>query len=144
MPYKNLEISNAGTQQQATTKQSHYYKGFSSVGTTSYGTRLYDFSLIQQDIINHFNTRKGERVMNPDFGCIIWDLLMEPLTDRIKDQLSDDITKICNNDPRVYPTKIDLTEYDSGYILEVTLVLRGTDQSATLRLDFNQGIGLQQ
>lgn len=144
MPYKNIELNNAGSVEQSTTKQSHFYKGFSSVGDTSFGTRLYDFALIQQDIINHFNTRKGERVMNPNFGCIIWDLLMEPLTDSIRDQLTNDITAICNNDPRVTPTQIDLTEFETGYLLELTLVLKGTDQSATMRLTFDQNIGLQQ
>jgi phage baseplate assembly protein W len=143
MPYKNLELTNAGTVAQSTTKQSHFYKGFSSVGDTSFGTRLYDFELVQQDIINNFNTRKGERVMNPEFGCVIWDLLMEPLTDSVSAQLTEDITAICNSDPRVAPTKIQLTEYDSGYLLELTLVLKGTDQSATLKLTFDQNIGLQ-
>jgi phage baseplate assembly protein W len=144
MAYKNIEINSADTVNQATTKQSHFYKGFSSVGDTSFGTRLYDFALVQQDIINHFNTRKGERVMNPNFGCIIWDLLMEPLTNSVRDELTADISQICNNDPRVVPTQIDLTEFETGYLLELTLVLKGTDQSAQLKLTFDQKLGLQQ
>jgi len=144
MPYKNIEITNASTVNQSTTKQSQFYKGFSSVGDTSFGTRLYDFQLVQQDIINNFNTRKGERVMNPEFGCIIWDLLMEPLTDNIRQQLTDDISAICSKDPRVTPTQINLIELEAGYILELTLSLVGTDQTANIKLTFDQSIGLQQ
>ena len=144
MPYKSKEINNARSVNQATTQQSHFYKGFSSVGDTSFGTRLYDFELVKQDIINNFNTRKGERLMDPEFGCVIWDLLMEPLTDSVREQLTADITAICNKDPRVYPTQIKLTELDSGFLLELTLVLRQTDQSSSLRLTFDQSIGLQQ
>ena len=144
MPYKSKEITNARSVNQSTTQQSHFYKGFSSVGDTSFGTRLYDFELVKQDIINNFNTRKGERLMDPEFGCVIWDLLMEPLTDGVREQLTSDITAICNKDPRVYPTQIKLTELDSGFLLELTLVLKQTDQSSSLRLTFDQSIGLQQ
>jgi phage baseplate assembly protein W len=80
--------------------------------------------------------------MNPNFGSIIWDLLMEPLTDQTRDALNQDIVEICNSDPRVVPTQLDLTEYENGYVLDVTLVLKGTDQSANMRLTFDQSIGL--
>jgi phage baseplate assembly protein W len=143
MPYKNIEIGNSNTAlAQAATQQSQFYKGFSSQDNTNFGSRLYDFALIQQDIINHFNTRKGERLMNPTFGTIIWDLLMEPLTDDVRTALQDDVTAICNFDPRVTPLQINLVEYEQGYILELTLLLKGTDQSASLRLQFDQEVGL--
>lgn len=142
MAYKTIQISGPSTAYQQAQKQSHFYKGFSSVNEASTGTQLYDFALIKQDILNHFNTRKGERVMNPEFGSIIWDLLMEPLTDQVRDALTQDITRICNFDPRVTPTQIDLTEYPNGYMLELTLLLNGTDQSTNLKLSFNQATGL--
>jgi phage baseplate assembly protein W len=142
MPYKNFEIAGASAAEQSIEKRSQFYKGFSSVNTTKSGSRLYDFELIKQDIINHFNTKRGERVMNPNFGSIIWDLLMEPLTDDVRNALSKDITTICNSDPRVTPTQIKLTEYDKGYVLELTLLLNGTDQSTNLQLTFDQQIGL--
>lgn len=142
MPYKNIEINNAGSVYNQPGKTSHFYKGFSSVNSENSGARLYDFDLVKQDIINQFNTKKGERVMNPEFGSIIWDLLMEPLTEETREALNQDITTICNSDPRVTPTQISLTEYESGYILEVTLVLNGTDQSSNMRLTFDQSIGL--
>lgn len=142
MAYKTIEINNATAVYQQATKTNHFYKGFSSVDDANTGSRLYDLDLIKQDIINHFNTKKGSRVMNPTFGSAIWDLLMEPLTEIVREQLTDDITKICTSDPRVTPTQLDLTEYDNGYILEITLLLNGTDQSSTLKLSFDQSIGL--
>ena len=142
MPYKNIEINSPESVYNQPEKSSHFYTGFSSVDPTNAGSRLYDFSLVKQDILNHFNTRKGERVMNPNFGSIIWDLLMEPLTDQTRDALNQDIVEICNSDPRVVPTQLDLTEYENGYVLDVTLVLKGTDQSANMRLTFDQSIGL--
>ena len=142
MAYKTIELNNSTAVYQQATKINHFYKGFSSVDDSNTGSRLYDLDLIKQDIINHFNTKKGSRVMNPAFGSAIWDLLMEPLTEKVRDQLTDDITKICTSDPRVTPTQLDLTEYDNGYILEITLLLNGTDQSSTMKLSFDQSIGL--
>jgi phage baseplate assembly protein W len=142
MPYKTIEINNKQSVYQKPVKKSQFYKGFSSLDSTTSNNRLYDLELVKQDIINHFKTKKGERVMNPNFGCIIWDLLMEPLTDEAKNDLEADITRIANSDPRVSPTQINLIEYPNGYLLELTLELIGTDQSDTLKLTFDQEIGL--
>lgn len=142
MAYKNIEITGTSSPVAQASMKTQVYKGFSSVDPKNFNTRLYDFELIKQDIINHFKTKKGERLMNPGFGSIIWDLLMEPLTDQVRDALSEDITKICNFDPRVIPTQIDLKEFPNGYILELTLLLKGTDQSINLSLTFDQQIGL--
>jgi len=142
MPYKNIEINNSSSINQSTTKNSQFYKGFSSVDNNSSATELFDFALVKQDIINHFQTRKGERVMNPEFGSSIWDLIMDPLTPNTREQFIADITRICTSDPRVTPIQMDLTEYEAGYFLELTLLLKNTDQSATMNLQFDQQIGL--
>lgn len=142
MPYKNLEINVSNYNSQHTNRLSQFYRGFSTVDPANYGSKLYDFDLIKQDILNHFNTRKGSRVMNPTFGTIIWDLLMEPLTEDIKNLLQRDIETICNFDPRTYPLQIDINEYEQGYLVEITLALKNTDQSSVLKLMFDQKLGL--
>ena len=142
MAYKSLVITNANTVPQQPVKTSQFYIGFSSQDPANTTARLYDLDLIKQDILNQFNTRKGERVMNPQFGSIIWDVLMEPMTDQIKQALNTDITKICNSDPRAIPTQINLTEFQQGYLIEITLQLAGTDQSSNMILTFDQNAGL--
>jgi phage baseplate assembly protein W len=142
MPYKTLEITNAAAVYQQAPKTSQFYKGFSSTDITNVNNKLYDLDIIRQDLINQFKIRKGERLMNPTFGSIIWDVLMEPMTDEIYDLLSQDITAICNSDPRVVPTQINLNELEGGYLIEVTIQLVGTDQSTSLKLFFNQEVGL--
>ena len=56
------------------------YKGFSTLNSGAEHYSLYDFELIKQDLLNHFYIRQGERLMNPEFGTVIWDLLFEPMT----------------------------------------------------------------
>ena len=142
MPYKSLEISNASSVSVPPTKQVQFYKGYSSLDRANPTFKLFDLDLVKQNIINTFNTRKGERVMNPQFGSIVWDILMEPMTPAVREALNDDVKSICNSDPRVTPTSIKITEYPSGYIVEVTLQLVGTDQSTFMALTFDQIIGL--
>jgi phage baseplate assembly protein W len=143
MPYKNLEINVSSYNNNHTDALSQYYRGFSTVDPLNRGNKLYDFDIIKQDILNHFNTRKGQRVMNPTFGTIIWDVLMEPLTEQIRELLTQDVTAICNFDPRVYPTQIEINEYEQGYLIELTLVMKNTNQSTNMRLAFDQNIGLR-
>lgn len=143
MPYKNLEISVSNYNPQHTAKQSQFYRGFSTVDPTNYGAKLYDFDLIKQDILNHFNTRKGSRVMNPSFGTIIWDLIMEPMTEQVRELLQQDIETICSFDPRVYPIQIDINEYEQGYLVEITLALKNTNEATSMKLVFDQKLGLR-
>jgi len=141
MAYKSKVITTTESVYQQAAKLNHFYKGFSTVNSNN-SNNLYDLELIKQDIINNFNTKKGERVMNPEFGSIIWDLLMEPLTDGTTALLREDINKICTSDPRVTPTQMDITEFSQGYLLEITLATVDTDQSINMKLTFNQQTGL--
>lgn len=141
MPYKNITINTTQYSERHNSSLNQVYKGFSTVDSTR-ENKLYDFDLIKQDILNHFNTRRGERVMNPAFGSIIWDVLMEPLTEEIARLIEEDVTSICNFDPRVYPQQIDINEYEQGYLIEITLTMRGTDQSSKMRMAFDQRAGL--
>lgn len=143
MPYKNLEINLPNYNTTLNVGRKHVYKGFSTVDPDNNSSKLYDFDLIKQNILNHFNTKKGERVMNAEFGTIIWDLIFEPLTEQVKELLSTDINTICSYDPRVAPIQININEYDQGYLVEITLLMKSTNESSTLRLAFDQNIGLR-
>jgi hypothetical protein len=142
MPYKTLEITSAAAIYNQSPKISQFYKGFSSTDISNFNNKLYDLDIIRQDLINQFKTRKGERLMNPTFGTIIWDILMEPMTDAVYDLLSQDINTICNSDPRISPTQIDINEFEGGYLIDITVQLVGTDKSTSLKLNFNQESGL--
>ena len=60
----------------ATGATTYAYKGFSSANSVD-NFKLYDIDLVKQDIINHFYIRKGEKLENPNFGTIIWDMIFE-------------------------------------------------------------------
>ena len=99
---------------------------------------LYDLALIKQDIINHFHIRQGEKLENPIFGTIIWDVLFEPLTEDIKQLILDDVTTIINYDPRVQVDNVVVSEYESGIQIECELTYLPYNISESLRYRFDQ------
>jgi phage baseplate assembly protein W len=121
---------------------SKMYKGFSSINSSTENYNLYDFELIKQDILNHFNTRQGERLMNPTFGCVIWDLLFEPLTEDIKGLILDNVNTIVNYDPRVKAESVIVTSYGQGIQIQCTLKFVPYNIQQSLQLNFDQANGL--
>jgi len=124
-------------------KGSSTFKGFSSrAENTNY--KLYDFALIRQDLINRLSIRKGERIENPEFGTIIYDVLFEPLTDDIKQAVADDITANLNADPRLQTEEIIVSEFEHGIAVQASIrfvpynvvekLTFSFDEDSTLRL----------
>lgn len=116
------------------------YKGYNTVDNLSPKTRLEDVELIKRDLINHFYIRKGEKLMRPDFGTIIWDSLFEPFTDSLRELLIDDVTRIVNYDPRIIAESILVDEYEHGILIEARIRYKTTNEAETLRLLFDQDI----
>ena len=86
------------------------FRGFTTVGRNKPTYSVTDFELVKVDLLNHFSTRLGERVMLPTFGCQIYDLLMDPLDDRTTTLIKEDAERIVNADPRVRLDDTQLTE----------------------------------
>ena len=118
------------------------YKGFSTVSTDTENFALYDFQLIQQDLLNHFHVRQGERLMNPTFGTIIWDLLFEPLTEQLKDLVTQNVNTIINYDPRISASEVTVTQYETGLQIECVLTYLPYNISQSMQLRFDQANGL--
>jgi phage baseplate assembly protein W len=112
------------------------YKGFSTVGRNK-KFRLTDFELIKQDLINHFQIRKGEKLMNPNFGTIIWNVLYDPFTPELKSAIIADIKAIAAYDPRVSIDNVIVTEYETGIQIELELRYLQTNQTNLMNLRFN-------
>jgi len=113
------------------------YKGFSTVAGVK-SNQLYDLDLIKQDLINHFYTRKGERVMEPNFGSVIWDMLYEPMDETNKEIIVDDCKKIIISDPRVDLRDIYLTESENGLRVDIGINVKPYNQSAQMLLEFER------
>lgn len=118
------------------------YKGFSTLSSKAEHYSLYDFELIKQDILNHFHIRQGERLMQPTFGTIIWDMLFEPMTAETKAIITEDVNRIINYDPRVQINDTNISTYETGIQLVFTLSYSIYNVSETIQLRFDEDNGL--
>lgn len=114
------------------------FVGYSSVDTNIKGTQFVDLDLIKRDLINHFYTRRGERVMRPEFGSIIWDLMFEPLTENTVQIMLDDATQIVQTDGRVQLRDLNIVEYEHGIQLQMNLLYTPLNLVEQFSLEFDR------
>ena len=113
------------------------YHGFSTYRKQK-KFKVTDFELAKQDLINHLSIRKGEKLMNPDFGSIIWSLLFEPLTTEVKSLIQDDLEKIISYDPRLVAGNLIIAEYLNGIQVQIDLIFRETDERDIMVMNFDK------
>lgn len=137
--YKNITVGNTSNNNPVVSKK---YRGISTVNNNTNNFVKYDLALIKQDIINHFHIRQGEKLENPQFGTIIWDVLFEPLTDALKEAIIKNVTDIINYDPRVSVNNVTIQTLESGIQIECSLTYLPYNISESLRLTFDENNGL--
>ena len=137
--YENIQIGSGNTLKPFLPRS---YKGFSTVNTNAVNGSLYDLALIKQDLINQFYIRKGEKLENPEFGTIIWDMLFEPLTDQVKALIVNDVTVIVNSDPRIKSIQTIVTQLEQGLQIELTLMYVPYNIQETMQLTFDKANGI--
>ena len=119
------------------------YKGYSSVNRDFGPYSVTDNDLIVQDLLNHLSIRKGEKLMNPDIGTIVWNRLFDPLTPALKTEISQDINRIIAYDPRfnvVSQVLIQESPDGKGLTLNFQLKFSGTNQLAALNVLFDKSL----
>jgi phage baseplate assembly protein W len=59
--------------------------------------------------------------MRPEYGTIIWDLLMDPSDPSTEKEIRQDISRIVNADPRVEALGVDIFIMDHVIRVEISL-----------------------
>ena len=111
--------------------------GFSTIDKRKPPFTMVDFELVKRDLLNHFSTRKGERMMLPEFGTVIYDLLMDPLDDITKDLIIEDATRIIEEEPRVSMDTMKLSENNQVILLETQLTYLPSGITEDLAIQFD-------
>lgn len=116
-----------------------YFVGFSTQNSDQTGVRqYYDIDLINVDLMASFQTRVGERVMRPDFGCHLWDYLMEPLTPGMRDTITSEAVRVCQLDSRLIVNDVQVTEIAGGFIVNITLTYLPWNVISTFTANFER------
>lgn len=132
---KKVAVNKASVGDQTAT--TFTYKGFSSQNAKQ-GFKLYDIDLVKQDLINHFYIKKGEKLQNPEFGTIIWDMIFEPFTEETKKLIADDVETIVNYDPRVIVDSVTVDSTEMGMRIEASVTYLPFNVSDRMTFDFDR------
>ena len=112
--------------------------GFSTFGKRRPPYTLENLELAKQDLMNVFHTRRGERVMRPDFGTVIFDLLFEPFDNETKSAVVEDAIAIIQGDPRFTMVSIDVRELEHTLRLDIQLNYVPLDVVDTLQIEYDR------
>ncbi len=117
----------------------HLFTGYSTQGITPGNTKttLYDLDLVKTDLLNQFMTRKGDRVMLPNYGTKIWNQLFEPFTDAVKTSIVQDVLDVVNSEPRVTINNVNVYQTDYGIAVDLLLFYIPWSVVDTLALSFS-------
>jgi phage baseplate assembly protein W len=74
--------------------------------------------------------------MRPNFGCIVWDLLMNPEDAFTEDEIKDDIIRIVEKESRVDLINVSVFSYAHTVRAEVELRYVILNSEDTLYLEF--------
>lgn len=99
------------------------FRGYSTVDKTWGNFKLYDLELAKRDLLNELYTRKGERLMSPTFGSIVWDILFDPFTPQTTELIREDCVRIISKDPRFELRQINVDEDIDNQKITLLLVL---------------------
>jgi phage baseplate assembly protein W len=95
------------------------YKGYSSFEFQhNKNFSIRDVELVKLDLLNHIFTKKGERVMMPNFGTIIPELVFEPLDEETIETIQEELEDVFDADPRVEVVAFDVSpDYDNNRVI---------------------------
>lgn len=99
---------------------------------------LQDKELIKQDLLKHFYTRRGERVMRPDFGSNLLEYVMEPNTEAVRGEILAEVNRIVSLDSRLAVRSVNIFDKDYQVVIAVDLFFRPFNDAEVLRIEFDK------
>ena len=116
------------------------FRGFNTIDKIRAPYTLQGQDLVKRDLLNTFYTKKGERVMRPEYGSIIWDLLMNPDDISTEKEIREDVIRIVAGDPRVEHLYTTVVYMDHTIRIEINLKFVVLNNSDILYLEYNRDI----
>lgn len=116
-------------------------KIFSKKGSTKNKNDIkvdFDIDAIKNSLKSIFNTRKGQRVLYPEFGINLEQYLFEPITREVAYNIGEEINRgIVLFEPRVTPLRINVAvnSDEDGYNVTLILFINALSINTTIEGD---------
>jgi len=118
-----------GLVQQKRITRKPFFVGFNTVNQPNPPYSLTNLELVKRDILNHFATPMGSRVMLPSFGTRIFEYLFDPFDEYTRNAIIEDAVRVVATDPRVELVSVDVFQEDQA--LNVIMVVLFKPESVT-------------
>lgn len=114
------------------------YKGFISNKFDYTKTfKSYDIELVKTDLLNHIFTRRGERVMMPNFGTTIPEMVFDQLTSDLVGDIREQVQMVIEYDPRVSLLNMEATADYDRQLIYVSARILYVELNVTDNFEFN-------
>lgn len=115
------------------------YKGGTFDTNLGEGFRRTDADLIKKDLLHHIRTPLGSRVMMPDFGTSLHDIVFDPNDEVTRDRIASEIEAVIDYDPRVELIKLTLNADVDAHSITVDVLIRFVELEIidNLRIDLD-------
>lgn len=100
------------------------YRGGTFDTNLGEGFRRTSAAIVKKDLLNHLFTRRGERVMMPDFGTNIQDMVFDPNDEITQRLITNEVQSVIDQDPRVELVRMIVNAEPDNHIIAVEVVLR--------------------
>jgi phage baseplate assembly protein W len=131
-----MAITPRGFVQKSTINRTPYFVGFNTVDQPNPPYSLTNIELIKRDINNQFATPMGSRVMLPNFGTRIFELLFDPFDEYTKNAIIEDAVRVIGDEPRVELVSIDVFEEDQALTVALELLFKPESITDSLYVRF--------
>lgn len=103
-----------------------FYKGFSTQKYHDFGGNfeIYNIACVEEDLLNHIFTIKGERVMMPEFGTRIPMMVFELNDLESQEIIEEDLRYVFEYDPRVELLALSVLPHEDTNLIVALATLR--------------------
>ena len=110
------------------------FVGYSSKNKLKGPFTLRDVDLSVADFVNHLETRKGSRVMLPEFGSLLPELVMEPFTSDLVEQIKSEVLEIAREDPRLNINNVQVEQVEQAVTIRISAMYVPTQEEKEIDL----------
>ena len=89
--------------------------------------KIDDLNTVRQALVKRLNTRKGELWSHPAYGCRIWDILSELMTETWYMEATAAVREAINDDPRCSVVSVSYEAVPQERYVTFTMVYRVAD-----------------
>jgi len=114
--------------------------GYSTINSEYTSELLTGMELAKQDLVNHFNIRKGEKWTDPEFGSNLPFLVFQPLDESTILEITEDVRDVVSNDPRfeVDSNTVNVKTDEHYITVIVRLIYLPTTTATELQIKFDK------